>query len=37
MSIKRKTRDSTRPEDFMKDEIMAKGKLARKIGERKIF
>jgi hypothetical protein len=37
LSIKRKTRDVTRPEDFMKEEIPTRGKLARKIGERRVF
>jgi hypothetical protein len=37
LSVKRKTRDTSRPEDFLKDEIIARGKLARKIGEKKIF
>ncbi|MBN1682288.1 hypothetical protein JW865_01895 [Candidatus Bathyarchaeota archaeon] len=37
LTIKRKTQESISPEDFMKDEIRAKGKLARKLGDRSIF
>ena len=37
LSIKRKTRESTRPEDVFRDEIKIRGKLMRKTGERTIF
>ena len=37
LTVKRKTRDDIRPEDMFKEEIRARGKLARKIGERSIF
>ena len=36
-SIKRKTRERTRPEDEFSDEIRVRGKLMRKTGERTIF
>jgi len=37
LSIKRKTQESTRPEDIFRDEIKVKGKLMRKTGEKRIF
>ena len=37
LSIKRKTRENTRPEDVFRDEIKIRGKLMRKTGERTIF
>lgn len=37
LTVKRKTKDDTRPEDMLKDEIRLRGKLARKVGERSIF
>jgi hypothetical protein len=37
LTIKRKTQEDSRPEDFMKEEIRARGKLARKLGDRTIF
>ncbi len=36
-TIKRKTREDTRPEDFIDEEIRVRGKLMRKTGERTIF
>ncbi|UCH57842.1 MAG: hypothetical protein JSV18_02765 [Candidatus Bathyarchaeota archaeon] len=36
-TIKRKTRDDHEPDDFLLDEIRARGKLMRKTGERSIF
>lgn len=36
-SVKRKTREDVRPEDVFRDEIKVRGKLMRKIGEKKIF
>lgn len=36
-SIKRKTREGVEPEDVFREEIKVRGKLARKIGEKKIF
>jgi hypothetical protein len=36
-SIKRKTREDTRPEDFYDEEIRVKGKVMRKMGDRDIF
>ena len=37
LTIKRKTREETRPEDMFTDEIRVRGKLARKTGEKSIF
>ena len=37
LSIKRKTQESTRPEDIFRDEIKVRGKLMRKTGEKRIF
>ena len=37
LSIKRRTQEETRPEDFFRDEIKVRGKLMRKIGEKRIF
>jgi len=37
LSIKRKTKERSGPEDFPMEEFEVKGKLARKLGERKIF
>ena len=37
LSIKRKTREGVKPEDVFREEIKVRGKLARKIGEKKIF
>jgi len=36
-SIKRRTREDIRPEDIFRDEIKVRGKLMRKIGEKRIF
>jgi hypothetical protein len=36
-SIKRKTKESIRPEDVFSDEIRVRGKVMRKTGERTIF
>ena len=36
-SIKRRTQESTRPEDVFRDEIKIRGKLMRKTGEKTIF
>ena len=36
-TIKRRTREDSRPEDVFSDEIRVKGKLMRKTGERTIF
>ncbi|MFQ6054199.1 MAG: hypothetical protein ACE5OO_08250 [Candidatus Bathyarchaeia archaeon] len=36
-SIKRRTREDTRPEDLFRDEIKIGGKLMRRIGEKRIF
>lgn len=37
LTVKRKTRDSSRPEDMFQDEIQIRGKLAKKTGEKSIF
>ena len=37
LTVKRKTRDDSNPEDILQDEIRLRGKLARKTGERSIF
>ena len=37
LTVKRKTRDNSRPEDMFKEEIRIRGKLARKTGEKSIF
>jgi hypothetical protein len=37
LTIKRRTQDDTEPEDFKVEELRAKGKLARKLGDRSIF
>jgi hypothetical protein len=37
LTVKRKTRDTSRPEDMFKDEIPIRGKLAKKTGEKSIF
>ena len=37
LSIKRRTQESTRPEDVFRDEIKIRGKLMRKTGEKTIF
>jgi hypothetical protein len=37
LTVKRKTRDDTRPEDMFRDEIRVRGKLAKKTGEKSIF
>lgn len=36
-TIKRRTRENSRPEDILGDEIRVRGKLLRKTGERTIF
>ncbi len=36
-TIKRRTREDSRPEDILGDEIRVRGKLLRKTGERTIF
>ena len=36
-SIKRKTREDTRPEDFYDEEIRVKGKVMKKMGDRDDF
>jgi hypothetical protein len=37
LTIKRRTREDIRPEDILKEEFRARGKMAKKIGERSIF
>jgi hypothetical protein len=37
LSVKRRTRDNSRPEDMFKDEIRVRGKLAKRTGEKTIF
>ena len=37
MSIKRRTREDIEPEQFPIDEVYVKGKVMRKLGDRKIF
>jgi hypothetical protein len=36
-TVKRKTRERSRPEDFFNEEIKVRGKLMRKTGEKRIF
>jgi hypothetical protein len=36
-SIKRKTQESIEPEEILQDEIEIRGKLFRKMGEKRIF
>ncbi|MCK5670849.1 hypothetical protein KAI10_05665, partial [Candidatus Bathyarchaeota archaeon] len=37
LTVKRKTRDDSRPEEMLQDEIQVRGKLAKKTGEKSIF
>lgn len=37
LSIKRRTRESTEPEDIFLDEFKVRGKIMRKTGEKRIF
>ena len=37
LTIKRRTREDIRPEDILKEEFRARGKMAKKTGERSIF
>jgi len=37
LSMKRRTQEDTRPEEYLRDEIKVSGKLMRKTGEKRIF
>jgi len=37
LTVKRKTRDDSLPEEMFQDEIPVRGKLAKKTGEKSIF